>query len=53
MNLGWKITEGLQFNLVGQNLFAGTHREFTSPTDPFTPATRIEPNIYGKFTWRF
>lgn len=53
MNLGWKITSGLQLNLVGQNLFSAPHSEFTSPTDPFTPPVRIEPSIYGKLTWRF
>jgi hypothetical protein len=53
MNLGWKITNGLQFNLVGQNLLSGPHREFISPTDPFTPATRIEPSVYGELTCRF
>lgn len=53
LNLGWKMTGGLQFNLVGQNIFSNAHREFTSPTDPFTPASRIEPSVYGKFTWRF
>jgi iron complex outermembrane receptor protein len=53
MNLGWEITSGLQFNLVGQNLFSGPHSEFTSPTDPFTPPVRIEPSVYGKLTWRF
>ncbi len=53
MNLGWKISEGLQFNLVGQDLLTRTHREFTSPVDPFTPPAKIEPSVYGKLTWRF
>ena len=53
MNLGWKIVDGFQFNLVGQNLFSSSHSEFTSPADPFNPPTRIEPSVYGKFTWRF
>jgi iron complex outermembrane receptor protein len=51
MGLGWKINERLQFNLVGQNLFAGSHTEFAPGA--FTPTAEIEPSVYGKFTWRF
>jgi len=53
MMLGWKINDGLQFDLVGQDLFSSANREFAAPNDLFTPATRIEPNFYGKLTCRF
>ncbi len=53
IGLGWKIDDGLQFNLVGQDLLSGVHREFTSASDPFTPAAKIERSFYGKFTWTF
>jgi iron complex outermembrane receptor protein len=53
MMLGWKINDALQFNLVGQSVLSGPRHEFLSITDAFTPATKIEPSIYGKLTWRF
>lgn len=53
MRLGWRITDGLQFDLVGQDLFDPSHREFTSPTDTHVLATDIGRSIYGKLTWRF
>jgi len=49
--LSWKVMEGLQFSLVGQNLLNGEHREFSSPTD--AAAAEIGRSIYGNFTWRF
>ncbi len=51
MNLGWKVTKGLQFNLIGQNLFASPHREFDPATGINTAQTPT--SIFGKFTWRF
>ncbi len=51
LGLGWKIHEGLQFDLVGQNLFGNAHQEFAPGA--FTPTARIEPSAYGKFTWTF
>jgi iron complex outermembrane receptor protein len=53
MRLGWRIKEGLEFNLVGQNLFDNTHQEFTSPIDPHSFATQINRSIYGNIIWRF
>lgn len=53
MRLGWKINDGLQFDVVGQNLFTGVHREFIAWDDPFTPPTKIGRSVYGKFTWMF
>jgi hypothetical protein len=51
MNLGWKVSKGLQFNLVGQNLFAGPHREFGPAGGVNT--TETPTSIFGKFTWQF
>jgi iron complex outermembrane receptor protein len=50
-NLGWKINDNMQFNLVGQNLLSGTHTEFAPGS--FTPTARIEPSVYGKITWKY
>jgi iron complex outermembrane receptor protein len=49
--LGWKITDGLQFSLVGQNILNSSTREFSSPTD--VAAVNIGRAVYGNFTWRF
>jgi len=53
VGVGWKINDNLQFCLVGQDLLNHVHHEFTSLSDPFTPATKIERSVYGKFTWTF
>src|SRR5205085_2887769 len=50
MRWGWRIIDGLQFTLVGQDLLAGAHREFSSPTT--VGATYIKPSVYGNLTWR-
>ena len=49
--LGWKLTPGLDFNLVGQNLLSDTHREFGAPTD--VNAAEVERSMFGQFVWRF
>jgi iron complex outermembrane receptor protein len=49
--LSWKILEGLQFSLVGQNLLENEHREFSLPTD--TATANIGRSVYGNFTWRY
>jgi iron complex outermembrane receptor protein len=49
--LGWKVMKGLDFNLVGQNLLDGSHREFGGPTDINT--TDIERSVFGQFVWHF
>jgi iron complex outermembrane receptor protein len=51
MNLGWKIRDGLRFNLVGQNLLDDAHREFGLPTDLNTG--EIQRSVFGKLTWEF
>ncbi len=47
----WRIMNGLQFNLVGQNLLQAEHREFSSPTD--ANAGEIPRSIFGNLTWRY
>lgn len=48
--LGWRVTDGLQFEVVGQNLFDDANREFGSATD--VGATEIQRSVYGRLTWR-
>lgn len=50
-NLGWKINKDVLFNLVGQNLLDGAHREFSSPTG--INAAQAPRGVFGKFTWQF
>ncbi len=49
--LGWKITPGLEFNLVGQNLLNNDHQEFNATTA--ANATEIPRAMYGQAIWRF
>jgi iron complex outermembrane recepter protein len=51
VNLGWQINENLRFNLVGQNLVDGSHRELGAAND--INAAEIERSIFGKFVWKF
>jgi iron complex outermembrane receptor protein len=48
--LGWRLADGLQIDLVGQNLLTESHREFSGATD--TSATRIGRSVFGRLTWR-
>jgi iron complex outermembrane recepter protein len=50
-NLGWKIKQGLQFNLVGQNLLEDEHREFGAATN--VNAMQVPRSVFGKLTWDF
>jgi iron complex outermembrane receptor protein len=50
-NLGWRIGQGLKFNLVGQNLLDGSHREYNSAAD--LNAEEVPRTFFGKITWRF
>jgi len=47
----WRIMNGLQFSLVGQNLLQAEHREFSSPTD--ANAAEIPRSVFGNLTWRY
>lgn len=51
LNLGWKMNDQVRFNLVGQNLISGTHREFGPAAD--LNAAKPQSSIFGKITWEF
>ena len=51
LNLGWKMNDNVRFNLIGQNLVSGTHREF-GPADDLN-AAKPQSSIFGKITWEF
>ncbi len=51
LNLGWRISNAVQFNAIGQNLGEASHREFGSATD--INAGEIQRSIFGKLTWKF
>lgn len=51
-NLAWKIRDGLNFNLIGQNILgAASHREYGSSTD--INASEVQRSVFGKLTWKF
>jgi iron complex outermembrane receptor protein len=43
--LGWQMTPRIELALVGQDLFAAHHREWTSPAE-------IQRSVYAALTWR-
>lgn len=51
LNLGWRMNDQLRFNLIGQNLISGTHREFGPAAD--VNAAKPQSSIFGKITWEF
>ncbi len=51
IRIGYKPTENLELNLVGQNLIDGEHFEFTDSI--LGRATNVERSFYGSITWRF
>jgi iron complex outermembrane receptor protein len=51
LNLGWRMNDNVQFNLIGQNLLEDSHREFGQAAD--LTATEIPRTVFGKITWRF
>jgi iron complex outermembrane receptor protein len=50
--LAWRPMEGIELSLVGQNLLAGHHLEFTPELVDTTP-TEIQRSVYGKVTVTF
>ena len=48
LRIGWRLTDAVQLELVGQNLFDDAHREFTAPTD--VNAAEIQRSIFGRLT---
>lgn len=54
MRLGWRIIDGLEFDLVGQDLLDPHTHEFLLPaTTPSVVPSEINRSVYGKLTWRF
>lgn len=51
LRLGWKVVDGLMFDLVGQNLIDDQHAEFATANSG--PTVEIPRSIYGRFTWQF
>lgn len=51
LRIGYKPSENLEFNFVGQNLIQSEHFEFTDSI--LGRATNIERSFYGSITWRF
>lgn len=51
VNLGWRITDNVQFNLIGQNLLDDAHREFGD--DAALNAAEVNRSVFGKITWNF
>lgn len=47
----WKVTEGIELALVGQNLLDGEHPEFSAPPDG--TANEIPRAYYGRVTLRY
>ncbi|HSZ75601.1 MAG TPA: TonB-dependent receptor [Rhizomicrobium sp.] len=47
--IGWRVTDELQLDVVGQNLSDDSHREIGNPTD--SNAVAIGRGVYGRLTW--
>ena len=48
LRLGWRVTNGVELSLVGQNLLDGRHPEFV----PTSPSPReIERSFYARLSW--
>jgi iron complex outermembrane receptor protein len=50
--VGWQPYDGLEFAIVGQNLFDGHHLEFTPELINTTP-TEVQRSVYGMITVTF
>jgi iron complex outermembrane receptor protein len=48
--LGWRMTDEIEIELVGQGLLDESRREFTAPGD--ANATQIGRSLFGRLTWR-
>jgi iron complex outermembrane recepter protein len=51
IRLAWHPSRNLEMSVVGQNLLAGNHNEFTY--DGGSLPTEVEPGVYGAVTWRY
>jgi iron complex outermembrane receptor protein len=52
LRLGWRPTDGVELAIVGQNLAASEHLEFTPELINTTP-TEVQRSVYGKVTVNF
>jgi iron complex outermembrane recepter protein len=50
LRMAVRVAEGVQFEVIGHNLFDESHREFTAPGD--ANAAEIERSVFGRLTWR-
>jgi iron complex outermembrane receptor protein len=50
--LGWRLGEFVELSMVGQNLLAPRHVEFSDAVFP-TNYTLVERSFFAKVTWRF
>jgi iron complex outermembrane receptor protein len=50
LRIGWRLTNSVELELVGQNLLDNRHREFVAPGD--ANAAEIQRSIFGRLTWR-
>jgi iron complex outermembrane receptor protein len=50
VRLGYRLTNSLQLEVIGQDLLRNSHREFGSATD--ANAATIGRSIFGRLTWR-
>ena len=51
MRVGWKIMDGLEFSMVGQNVLGPARLEFPSASS--TNNVLIKQSILGNLTWRY
>jgi iron complex outermembrane recepter protein len=50
LRLGYGLSDHVELELVGQDVFDESYREFGSPTD--ANAASIERSVFGRLTWR-
>ena len=51
IRLAWRPVEGIELSLVGQNLLAGHHQEYTQ--ENLISEIDVDRGVYGKITWQF
>jgi iron complex outermembrane receptor protein len=51
IRLAWRPEKDVELSVVGQNLLAGKHLEYSQ--ELFTTPTKIDRGVYGKLTWHF
>jgi iron complex outermembrane receptor protein len=50
LRLGYRLSEHVMLELVGQNLLDDSHREFGAVGD--ANAAEIQRSVFGRITWR-